>query len=237
MTRPITSILHRAEKEERLFDAFFPKILLCIDKSLAIGYYISMDTNIFNARSKNASAVNIISDSPEMESLLKAITDGFFLRRDQARAISLVCMEKAPPKVISSPCIYIGSAPSPLPGNSYFLPRPLDISALLSLLSLPEEEPADRKESPWGIIKEENCALYKGERIPLSEKETELFALLLENEGECVCRDLIESSLWGSSPASNSADVYACFLRKKLEKVAGHGVLPSIRGKGYMLKA
>lgn len=196
-----------------------------------------MDTNIFNERSKNASAVNILTDSPEMESLLDAVIKGFFLSNDETRTVSVVCMENPPENPLPAPCIYIGTAPSPLPENSYFLPRPLDIGALLSLLSIPEKKPAMPKESPWGFNKGDSCAIYKGEKIPLSEKEAELFALLLENEGKCVSRDLIISSLWGSAPSSNSADVYACFLRKKLERFAGHGVLPSVRGKGYMLKA
>jgi DNA-binding response OmpR family regulator len=60
--------------------------------------------------------------------------------------------------------------------------------------------------------------------------------LLLSRVGECVPREYIDNELWNGETAGNCSDVYVCYLRKKLEKIAGPGVLISVRGQGYMLK-
>ena len=69
-----------------------------------------------------------------------------------------------------------------------------------------------------------------------SEKAKKLFALLLSRADECVSRDEIEEILWRGSVSGNCADVYVCYLRKKLERIAAPGALLSVRGQGYMLK-
>ena len=83
---------------------------------------------------------------------------------------------------------------------------------------------------------EKGSAAFNGKEVRLSQKETELFILLLSRVGECVERREIQAMLWGDKDCGNDCDVYICHLRKKLESIAGPGVIVSVRGRGYMLK-
>ena len=51
-----------------------------------------------------------------------------------------------------------------------------------------------------------------------------------------VTREELDCALWNSTSSGNCTDVYICYLRKKLEKIAGPGTVLSVRGRGYMMK-
>lgn len=79
-----------------------------------------------------------------------------------------------------------------------------------------------------------NGVLYYGnQQISLSKKELQIASLLLKKQGEIVTREEI-SDLIGESSA-NKAEVYICYLRKKLEKFCAQRVIATVRGQGYRL--
>ncbi|MBE6713701.1 MAG: winged helix-turn-helix transcriptional regulator [Ruminococcaceae bacterium] len=207
-----------------------------IDKSLGISYYISMDINIFGKKRNNSRCVRIISDVPEMQAMLETVLAPYFTLTSGSSNISVVCWEGEDVPSIGDACVYIGKAPKELSKWHRLLPRPLDIRELLDACLGLYEEKTSKKGSLWGIDEVKRLAFFDGREIPLTAKETELFSLLLESEGQCVKREKIESILWNGENSSNSCDVYVCFLRKKLEGAAGKGALLSVRSKGYMLK-
>ena len=68
--------------------------------------------------------------------------------------------------------------------------------------------------------------------VSLSPNERKMMALLLERRSETVLRKDL-SDLIGESSA-NKAEVYICYLRKKLEELTGRGCIRTVRGKGYL---
>ncbi len=194
-----------------------------------------MDINLFNDRKNNTLTVSIISDIPVMEELIRAVIYPFATISEKGADITVVCTEKSPPEVKGS-CIYIGQAPEKLSDLQVFMPRPLDIEAFVSECLALFKKMTVVTESGWAIDNTRQVALFGEREVSLTSRECQLFSLLLSHVGECVMREEIDSSLWQGETAGNCADVYICYLRKKLEKIAGPGVLISVRGRGYMLK-
>ena len=79
-----------------------------------------------------------------------------------------------------------------------------------------------------------------GQAVSLSATEHRLLEHLLRHVGTIVSRDQLAERVWGAEVdlASNVADVYVGYLRRKL-KAAGLDapVIHTIRGLGYMLRA
>ncbi len=73
---------------------------------------------------------------------------------------------------------------------------------------------------------------YCGHEIELTETEYRLLGCLADRRGEAVERETINSLLGLSG---NAADVYVCYLRKKLT-VDERNPIATLRGQGYMLK-
>ena len=193
-----------------------------------------MEINAFDDRNNNFATVHIISDDPVMEKMLTAVLSPAFITVSGEAAITVVCTEGELPG-ISGPCIYVGRGPIKEKDGICILERPLDIE-LFYRTCLEMCRSTFLSRGGWSYDKTAQTASFNGKRTSLTEKEGQLFALLLSRIGECIPRSEIESSLWEDSPQSNSADVYVCLLRKKLEGLAGPGVLISVRGTGYMLK-
>lgn len=70
--------------------------------------------------------------------------------------------------------------------------------------------------------------------VSLTQKELELFVLLLEHPDRVVERDTILDRVWGSlrEGASRTLDTHMATLRAKL---AGHAEISTVRGVGYRL--
>lgn len=79
-----------------------------------------------------------------------------------------------------------------------------------------------------------SSALWGDLRIPLSEYEYRVLALLCGNRGEIVEREKIDAILGVDN--GNMGDVYICHLRRKIDNKLGLKLIYTIRGKGYMLK-
>jgi DNA-binding response OmpR family regulator len=74
--------------------------------------------------------------------------------------------------------------------------------------------------------------LPDGERIAVSPKEGAVMALLLARRGEVITREELAAVI-GESTA-NKAEVYLCYLRRKLE-TPERRLIQTVRGKGYRL--
>lgn len=77
-----------------------------------------------------------------------------------------------------------------------------------------------------------------GERIELSERETELLRYLASHAGRVVSRDEILQRVWRLNPnrlETRTIDMHIAKLREKIRDDPGHSkVLLTVRGKGYM---
>ena len=116
--------------------------------------------------------------------------------------------------------------------------RPVSTEALLasvSELTRGDDEPK-KPRGPRRRGIELDCAARTvtlgADCVRLSENEFRIFSMLYENRGEPVLREALERAVNGEG--TNAADVYICYLRRKLE-VGGRRVIASVRGVGYKL--
>lgn len=117
--------------------------------------------------------------------------------------------------------------------------RPIDIAAFCEVvrrMSSGAVFPSIPSEEDERVIYEGRTVTYRGRCAALTAREDELFRVLYEHCGSVVSRERITAAVWGSEVATNVADVYMSYLRRKLVSVFGKGVLSSVRGEGYILK-
>lgn len=73
----------------------------------------------------------------------------------------------------------------------------------------------------------------------LPEREADLLAYLIRNEGRVCTRDELLSSVWGyeHDPGTNIVQVYVGYLRRKLARPGSPAPIETVRSVGYRLRA
>jgi DNA-binding response OmpR family regulator len=81
----------------------------------------------------------------------------------------------------------------------------------------------------------DRTVLFQGNKIELSGREFALLELFMRNPNRVLSREQLLSNVWDMDfdPNSNVVDVYVRYLRQKLDE----GVIQTVRGMGYKLKA
>ena len=74
-----------------------------------------------------------------------------------------------------------------------------------------------------------------GQKIELSGRERQVFAILYEAGGKPVTVQTLAESVWHSPDAENSVRVYIRYLRKKLESVTDRSYIKTVRGGAFQL--
>ncbi len=124
---------------------------------------------------------------------------------------------------------------------SLILHRPFDLQLLSRevLASLPgvptamagrplSSSPAFRFDPDRGAIMGDEV------EVLLSPQEARLLSLLLGAQGQAVTREAITEAL--GSGEGNKAEVYICYLRRKLGTVPGAPGIKTVRGVGYRIE-
>lgn len=77
-----------------------------------------------------------------------------------------------------------------------------------------------------------------GKTFPLTQREFDLLAELMKNEGKVLTRDKLLSDVWGYSfmGQTNIVDVYIRYLRNKIDNDKEQSLIQTIRGVGYSLR-
>jgi len=75
--------------------------------------------------------------------------------------------------------------------------------------------------------------------VRVSPREFELLLYLASQPGRVYSRREIEQNVWGGDlpPSSNVVDVHVANIRSKLREAGGYGVIRTVRGVGYAIKA
>ena len=79
---------------------------------------------------------------------------------------------------------------------------------------------------------------YDAQPIELSAKEFDVLELLMRHPRQVVTRETFYDRIWGYDfgGESNILEVYIRYLRAKMEKVGGAGLIQTVRGVGYVLR-
>jgi DNA-binding response OmpR family regulator len=128
----------------------------------------------------------------------------------------------------------------------YTLIRPFLMEDFFSSLLVPEDESGSihirvpKKKSPsesLALDRNTHAAYYKGEKIPLTQKEFALLALLFENRGTPITReDALTKIFSDAGTSTNVVDVYVNYLRTKIDHKFGVRMISTVRGCGYMMQ-
>ena len=86
---------------------------------------------------------------------------------------------------------------------------------------------------------QKRLATYAGHELRLSPKEFDVLTLLARQPGRVFSREEMRRDVWGDSipTDSNVIDVHMANLRGKLRECGAYGVIRTVRGIGYALRA
>ncbi len=114
-----------------------------------------------------------------------------------------------------------------------FLRRPFEMEKLFAML---DSASVTNEMSELEMIGGGKISVA-GEVISLSSSETALLELLLCERATPVSRERIAREIFpDAKDGTKVADVYICYLRKKIDDRLGRTYIKTVRGKGYMIK-
>ncbi len=85
----------------------------------------------------------------------------------------------------------------------------------------------------------QRSAHHGDHELHLSPREFELLMFLTQQPGRVYAREEIEANVWDEElpPTSNVVDVHIANIRAKLRDAGGFGLIRTVRGIGYAVKA
>jgi DNA-binding response OmpR family regulator len=125
-------------------------------------------------------------------------------------------------------------------GASDYVTKPFDVRELVARVHVRMRERAgagDELRNGDLVLDVAASTARRGDRsVVLPERECEILRLLLAHPGKLFSRDDLERRLYGPDvPASNTVEVFVYGLRRKLDGIGAHGLIRTVRHKGYMI--
>ena len=129
-------------------------------------------------------------------------------------------------------------------GATDYLVKPFAFPELLARLEAVRRRSADRP-APTLIVGQINLDLTNrrvtcsGNHVELTPTEFSLLEILMRNAGQVVTRKMLCEHLWEGEweGVTNVIEVHVNRLRNKLAQAGTDGLIQTIRGRGYALKA
>lgn len=152
------------------------------------------------------------------------------------------------PIIIMTARDYIGDKIAGLDGGADdYITKPFEIEELLARVRVAlrhkkniESQAASHVYQVDGLSLdiEKRVVERGGKTFPLTQREFDLLAALMKNEGKVLTRDKLLSDVWGYSfmGQTNIVDVYIRYLRNKIDDDKEHSLIQTIRGVGYLLR-
>lgn len=127
------------------------------------------------------------------------------------------------------PLLVVGKATAP-DGHIPYLRRPFALSEWETVIRGLMDAPS----VPHSALRVgDGTVSVSGTAVPLTDAEWRVFSVLYDRRGEVVPREELAALLDGGG---NSAEVYICHLRRKLESPLGRRLITTLRGVGYRME-
>lgn len=123
-------------------------------------------------------------------------------------------------------------------GADDYLAKPFKTSELIARLKALTRRPALKDNK---VLSFEDLKLDLTNRtlndLNLTDKEAEIFEMLIKNPGSVVTKEQILAHVWGSESEfeDNYVEVYISYLRKKIKALKSRVMIKTIRNLGYKL--
>ncbi|ULH17711.1 response regulator transcription factor (plasmid) [Deinococcus sp. KNUC1210] len=126
-------------------------------------------------------------------------------------------------------------------GADDYVVKPFQIEELLARIAVQLRQQADDTVllGELALHPQQRLLSFRGQELPLSPKEFELVQVMMRQPGKVFSRAELNQDVWaGQLPReSNVIDVHLANLRAKLRDVQAYGLLRTVRGYGYALRA
>lgn len=126
-------------------------------------------------------------------------------------------------------------------GADDYVVKPFQIEELLARIAVQLRQQADDTVllGELALHPQQRLLSFRGQELPLSPKEFELIQVLMRQPGKVFSRAELNQDVWGGQlpRESNVIDVHLANLRAKLRDVQAYGLLRTVRGYGYALRA
>lgn len=152
------------------------------------------------------------------------------------------------PIIIMTARDYVGDKVAGLDGGADdYITKPFEIEELLARVRVAirrRKSYMDRSAShvyqtgDLTLDTEKRTAVRGGKTVELTQREFDLLAMLMKNEGKVMTRDELLSKVWGFDymGQTNIVDVYIRYLRSKIDPGPENRLIHTIRGVGYALR-
>lgn len=187
-------------------------------------YHSIMDennsSNVKKSRSVARPSCAVITDIAELKDTIEALLADRFVFSQKSADVTLVC-DSASITVCDRDGVPVAHFSRP------FLFSNLR-ETVCDLVST-ESKPAPR----FSADAKTRTVCLGDSSVQLTKTEFRLFSALLECDG-FLSTEALESAVWGAS-GDNRVAVYIFYLRRKLDKAFGHGMIITSKKNGYRL--